>query len=70
MVDFKAYATRAIRSSADEQTIMQRYWTRHGSTRYLWTEESLDAAVKYVRYGQGNIMTFGATKTDQSPERK
>ncbi|MHC4474902.1 MAG: transposase [Planctomycetota bacterium] len=70
MVDFKAYATRAIKSSGDKRTIMQRYWTRHGSTRYLWTEESLDAAVKYVRNGQGNTMTFGATKTDQSPERK
>lgn len=28
-------------------------WSRHGSTRYLWKDESLEAACRYVREGQG-----------------
>lgn len=31
----------------------EKLWTRHGSTRYLWNEASVEAACRYVRDGQG-----------------
>jgi len=68
MVNFKAYATRAIRKCNNEQTTIKKYWTRHGSTKYIWTKESLASTMRYVRDEQGKIMAFGATE-NQSPER-
>ena len=68
MVDFKAYATRALRKHASGQSSVKKYWTRHGSTRYLWTEQSLASAVKYVENEQGRKMTF-ATMGRRSHER-
>ncbi len=49
---FKAYATRRLREKgligADNKV-----WSRHGSTRYLWTEAHVSSAVEYVVNGQG-----------------
>ena len=53
--DFKAYATRALRRAYPD-TKRHRYWAHHGSTRYLWNEVSLRAAVDYVVNGQGERM--------------
>ncbi|MCO6512327.1 MAG: transposase [Aridibacter famidurans] len=52
MNEFKSYATRELRKRnlIDRS---RRVWARHGSTRYLWTEESVDEAVDYVVLGQG-----------------
>ena len=47
MKQFKAYATRALRQHWVE--LQQDIWTRDGSTRYLNSEESLAAAIEYVR---------------------
>ena len=33
-----------------------RFWSKHGSTRYLWDRPSLDAAVDYVLNQQGERM--------------
>lgn len=53
--DFKAYATRALRR--DLPGIQRhRYWAHHGSTRYLWKQVSLRAAIDYVLNGQGERM--------------
>ena len=52
MDGFKAYATRALRA-ANLATNEQSVWSRHGSTRYLWAEEHVEAAVDYVINGQG-----------------
>jgi REP element-mobilizing transposase RayT len=55
MEAFKAYATRRMK----ERGVLQegiRPWSRHGSTRYLWTEKSVKAAALYVLYGQGVIL--------------
>jgi REP element-mobilizing transposase RayT len=52
----KAYSTRALRASGVLRT---KFWTKHGSTKYLWTKEKLDAAIKYVKDGQGKIMAYG-----------
>jgi len=69
MVNFKAYATRALRKHANEQSTIKKYWTRHGSTRYLWTEESIASAMKYVENEQGEGMTFD-TMSRRSHERE
>jgi len=53
--DFKAYATRALRHELPEIQ-RRRYWAQHGSTRYLWNEVSLRAAIDYVLHGQGEAM--------------
>ncbi|MGD9693422.1 MAG: hypothetical protein AB7G17_07755 [Phycisphaerales bacterium] len=46
----KAGATRAVRRAGLVDTTP--LWTRHGSTRYLWTSEEMAAAVRYVMQGQ------------------
>jgi REP element-mobilizing transposase RayT len=49
---FKAYSTRHLREkklvSADS-----KIWSRHGSTRYLWTEKHIELAIDYVLNCQG-----------------
>ena len=48
----KSYCTRKLRSEGlvAETT---KIWSRHGSTRYLWTERHIEIAVEYVQHGQG-----------------
>jgi len=58
MVDFKAYATKAIKSFGNNKTIIKKYWTQHGSTKYLWTKEHLASATEYVKNRQGKIMSL------------
>lgn len=53
MDSFKAYATKALRT-AGLLAENQKAWSRHGSTRYLWTEEHIGQAVEYVMNGQGD----------------
>jgi len=50
LTDFKAYATRAFRTGGFAR---RRYWANHGSTRYLWNQTSVSAAIDYVLDGQG-----------------
>ena len=67
MVDFKAHATRAIKRDHNKRTIIKKYWTRHGSTKYLWTKESLVSAIGYVKNEQGQMMKFGSTNINRAP---
>ncbi len=53
--DCKAYTTRAFRR-AFPSVQRRRYWSGHGSTRYLWNEVSLRAAIDYVLHSQGERM--------------
>jgi len=53
--DFKAYATRALRST-NPGNQRRHYWTHHGSTRYIWDEVSLRAGIDYVLNQQGTLM--------------
>ncbi len=48
MEEFKKYASRALRRT--------HTWARHGSTRYLWDQAGLEAAVDYVVNRQGEPM--------------
>ena len=50
---FKAYATKRMKQDrcwTDNKTP----WVDKGSTRYLWNERSVERAVDYVLYGQGD----------------
>ncbi len=52
----KSYATRTLR----EQELVedsQPVWSRHGSTRMLWTDEDVEAAVEYTMNHQGEDLT-------------
>jgi REP element-mobilizing transposase RayT len=51
---FKAYATRKLRG-ANLLRENARPWARHGSTRYLWTEEAVRRAINYVVNGQSGV---------------
>jgi REP element-mobilizing transposase RayT len=50
---FKANATRELRE-AGLLAADTRVWARGGSTRYLWKPRSVEAAVHYTLYGQGD----------------
>lgn len=55
MNDFKAYASRRL-SEAGLDGRDRKRWARHGSTRYLWKPEHVEAAIRYVVYEQGEPM--------------
>lgn len=52
MLDIKANVSRLL----NQQEGQRNRWSRHESTRYLWTKESIDQAVSYVVSGQGRPM--------------
>jgi REP element-mobilizing transposase RayT len=57
----KAYASRCLNESSLEGNRINR-WTRHGSTRYLWKEEEVEATIQYVVYEQGYPMAVFENK--------
>jgi REP element-mobilizing transposase RayT len=61
MLDFKRYATRAIKKDGEKISV-EKYWTQHGSTKYIWTKERLCSSIEYVKNGQGKIMAFGNSR--------
>ena len=50
--DVKAHASRALDRTGLDNLVRHR-WTHHGSTRYLWKEEHVGAAMHYVVREQG-----------------
>jgi REP element-mobilizing transposase RayT len=55
MNDLKAAASRRLNKQFPEEHERTR-WTRHGSTRYLWSDEAVVDKVRYVLEGQGEPM--------------
>ena len=55
MLDFKSYASGELNRLKLDGAGRKR-WARHGSTRWLWTKEELDAAIVYVVSRQGEPM--------------
>src|SRR5258708_1510 len=55
--EIKAYASRAL-NDAGLDTPDRRRWSRHGSTRYLWKRDEVDAAIAYVADQQGEPMAI------------
>jgi REP element-mobilizing transposase RayT len=62
IADFKAYASRALNRAEGPQ----RRWAREGSTRSLWTDEAIEAAVRYVADGQGEAMAVFVSHREAS----
>jgi len=55
MSDLKAWSTRMLREQGYE---IQKAWTRHGSTKYVYSYEKLNEKIKYVVCGQGEKMEY------------
>lgn len=53
--DLKSYATRRINQGMPRAT-PRHHWSRHGSTRYLWTDQQVRNAIRYVVHEQGPPM--------------
>jgi hypothetical protein len=54
MTAFKARATRHLRKELVADDV--KLWARHGSTRWLWTRDAVEAACRYVVEGQGGVL--------------
>jgi REP element-mobilizing transposase RayT len=57
MNDFKAYASRALNRLEGEEGGRRR-WARHRSTRWLWKDEDVREAIRYVVEEQGKPMAI------------
>jgi hypothetical protein len=55
MGDFKSYASRSLNRLRSDEADRKR-WARHGSTRWLWTDEDVKQAIRYVIEEQGEPM--------------
>ena len=62
MTDFKAYASRRLKERLREPADCKR-WTQHGSTLYLWKEETVAEKIEYVVNGQGEPMAVYDRRT-------
>ncbi len=51
LTTFKAWATRSLRQEGLVESD-RNLWSRHGSTRHLFTSESIESAVFYVNQMQ------------------
>ena len=55
MNDFKSYVSRALNRLEPDGSDRKR-WARHGSTRWLWNDQDVRHAVRYVVEEQGEPM--------------
>ena len=55
LMECKAYASRALNQAALDPPDCKR-WSRHGSTRHLFTEDEVAAKIRYVVEEQGEPM--------------
>jgi REP element-mobilizing transposase RayT len=55
MSDFKAYASRGLNQLGGDR---RRRWARHGSTRWLWKDQNVRDAIRYVVEEQGEPMAL------------
>lgn len=60
MNDFKSYATRRLNQLGCDGPERKR-WARHGSTRWLWKDEEVREAIRYVVDEQGEAMSVFVT---------
>ena len=63
MSDLKAYASRALNAASLDLPDRKR-WTRHGSTRWLWKDQAVRDAIKYVVEGQGETLAVYCIEAD------
>jgi len=55
MNDFKSYASRGLNRLGRDGPDRKR-WARHGSTRWLWKDQDVRDAIRYVVEQQGELM--------------
>jgi REP element-mobilizing transposase RayT len=55
MNSFKSYASRGLNQLLRDTPDRKR-WARHGSTRWLWKDQDVREAIRYVVDGQGEPM--------------
>lgn len=55
MLAFKSYSTRRLREAGSIPSD-SKPWARHGSTRHLIEEGSVEASVDYVLHRQGDVL--------------
>ncbi len=55
MNDFKSYASRGL-NRLGRDGIDRKRWARHGSTRWLWQDQDVRDAIRYVVEQQGEPM--------------
>jgi REP element-mobilizing transposase RayT len=60
MNDLKSYASRKLNEAGFDKP-QRRRWSRHGSTRWLWSPESISTVVRYVVHEQGDPMAVFET---------
>jgi len=53
MNDFKSYASRGLNRLGRDGPDRKR-WARHGSTRWLWKDQDVQEAIRYVVEEQGD----------------
>lgn len=61
MNEFKSYASRALNQLGSYGPDRKR-WARHGSTRWLWKDEDVRQALRYVIEEQGEPMALFAVE--------
>jgi REP element-mobilizing transposase RayT len=61
MSDFKTYASRGLNRLGRDGEDRKR-WARHGSTRWLWKDEDVREAIRYVVEEQGEPMAIFAAE--------
>jgi REP element-mobilizing transposase RayT len=57
MNTFKSYASRGLNRVGSDKPNRKR-WARHGSTRWLWKDEDVQEAIRYVSFGSRR--TYGS----------
>ena len=57
MNDFKSYTSRALNRLGQDGPNRKR-WARHGSTRWLWKDQDVREAIRYVVEEQGEPMAI------------
>jgi REP element-mobilizing transposase RayT len=55
MNDFKSYASRGLNRMGRDGSDRKR-WAHHGSTRWLWKDQDVQEAIRYVVEDQGEPM--------------
>lgn len=64
MNDLKAWGTRRLDDAGIDHG-EHSPWSRHGSTRWLWTEEQFVRELKYVVLEQGNVLSGDCLYVDE-----
>ena len=61
MSEFKSYASRELNQLGSDGPDRKR-WARHGSTRWLWKDEDVRQALRYVIEEQGEPLALFAVE--------